>query len=200
MGKKEGITLLVCLLSISLFGQKTDDSTFVRPGLVRTFGCFAFDYRPHQNAWDYRLHGFVEYFPEKRISAMGEIYYYLDSSTDFPVISKNFSVGTGFGYHWSKKRLNPYVFVMAIGNFYESQIMTDSLGVLKDKITTEASPGVAFGGGLNLYVWKYINFFVQLRYHHTFIYSPIQITKMDALSVSYGLGFNFQTRKKNKEP
>ncbi len=192
--------MLICLASVGSFAQEESTEAFVKPGFMRAFGCFAFDYRIHQNVWDYRLHGFLEYFPEERISLMGEVYKYLDSGEDFPVIENNFSVGTGLGYHWPKKRLDPYVYFMAIGNFYDSQVMTETDGVISDKdvsvTSIKGNPGAAVGGGLNFYVWKYLNFFVQVRYHHTFIYSPIQIRKMNAFSVSYGLGFNFQTKKK----
>lgn len=185
---------------MGLSAQIADDESFVQPGLMKAFGCFAFDYRPHQNTWDYRLHGFLEYYLEKKISVMGEVYHYLDSNKDFPVIHKNFSVGTGLGYHWSRKRVNPYVFMMAIGNFYESQIQTDSGEVIRDQMTPNSgNPGLALGGGISLYVWKYFHFFAQIRYHHTFIYSAIQIKNMDAFSVSYGLGFNFHTKKKFRE-
>ncbi len=195
MGKKEKITLLLCLLGTGLFAQEAQDSCFVRRGLVRTFGCFAFDYRFNQNVWDYRLHGFLEYFPEKNISIMQEVYYYLDSGTDFPVIYKNFAVGTGLGYHWPKKNFDPYVFFLSRGEFYESQAMVDSV-VIRDEITTEGFPSMAIGAGANLYVWKYLNFFVQVRYQRSLIHSYLHIINMDSFSVSYGLGINFHTRKK----
>jgi len=198
MGKKKStiITLLLCLLGTGLLAQDGLDSTFIRRGLIRTFGCFAFDYRMKQSDLDYRLHGFIEYYSQKKVSLMGEVYMYLDSRSDFPVINKNFSVGTGIGYHWPKKNFDPYVFYMAIGNFYESQTMTADSSIIRDKITTDGSPGMAIGAGANLYVWKFLSFFVQLRYHHTFIYSNIHIKNMDSFSVSYGLGINFNTRKK----
>ena len=63
MGKKKTITLLLCLLGTGLFAQDVQDSCFVRKGLIRTFGCFAFDYRLNQSTWDYRRHAFTEYFP-----------------------------------------------------------------------------------------------------------------------------------------
>lgn len=201
MGKKEKIILLlICFLSTASFAQENDDNTYVKPGLFRTFGCFAFDYRFNQNVWDYRLHGFGEYYLQKNFSAIGEVYYYLDSGTDLPIIDKNTSIGSGFAYHWAKNRLDPYVFVLAIGNLYRTQKRDESTGlVVKDEMEfTEVNPGCAFGGGLNLYVWKYLHFFVQARYNHAFSYSPLQVQNLDAFSVSYGIGFNFQTRK-NKE-
>jgi hypothetical protein len=197
MGRKEIITLFICLLGYGLNAQQPDDSTFVKKGLLRTFGCFAFDYRTHQSVWDYRLHGYLEYFSEKKISVVGEYQYYLDSGTDFPVISKNFSLGCGIAYHWPKKRIDPYVFMMSIGNFYQAQVMVDST-IVKDEINTEASPGMAIGGGITFYVWKHIHFFLQFRYHRTVIYSPIIIEDMDSFSVSYGVGLNLFTGKKNK--
>lgn len=199
MGKKETITLLLCLLGTSLFAQTNQDSTFVGKNLIRTFGCFAFDYRMKQNTWDYRLHGFVEYFPEKRVSIMGELYQYLDSNKDLPIIKNNTSVALGMGYHWPTKRLDPYVFYMGGGNFYTSQVMQADSTVLSedwDNPSTHLNPMVGLGAGINLYVWKYLHFFVQFRYHHTFIYSNVHIQNMDSFSVSYGLGFNFFARKK----
>jgi len=189
------------MLCISSSAQEPEDSTFVRPGLVRAFGCFAFDYRMNQKVWDYSLHGFAEYFPEKNISVMGELYYYLDSNTDFPLIRKQLSIVSGFAYHWPKKRFDPYVGISAMGNLCNSQVMTDSGTVLMHDVSgSDFNPGLILSGGMNLYVWKYLNFFVQVRYKRTFIYSPIQITNMDAFSISYGLGINFNTPHRKNKP
>ena len=195
MGKKEKIVLILCFVVGNLFAQEPRDSTFVRSGLMNTFGCFAFDYRMNQNAWDYRLHGFLEYFAEKHISAMGELYYYLDSDEDFRMIQRNISVGTGMAYHWPVKNMDTYIFCISTGSFYESRDIVDSVLYI-DKMTTEPNPGIAIGGGVTLYVWKYLNFFTQFRYHRTLIYSPIRITNINTLSVSFGLGFCLHTRKK----
>lgn len=183
-----------------LFAQNVKDSTFIDKGLLRTFGCFAFDYRMNQNNWDYRLHGFIEYYAEKKVSLMGEFYQYLDSKTDFPVIKNNWGVGLGVGYHWSKKNLDPYVFYMGGGNIYTPQVMqADSIILTGTKnINTKLNPAMALGAGVNLYVWKYLHFFIQCRYTHTFLYSDITIQNMDSFSVSYGLGLNIQTNKKKK--
>lgn len=201
MGKKETLVVLLCLLSFGGISQaENDDSTFVKKGLVRFFGCFAFDYRIADNVWDYKLHGFLEYFPEKKVSVLGELYYFLDSSEDLPVIKSHWSTGTGLAYHWPSKRLDPYVFFMGGGHITTSQIMVSDSLVQEEYVNANEhlNPLVALGGGCNLYVWKYLNFFVQFRYTHTFIYSAIHIRNMDSFSVSYGLGFNFHTRKKKK--
>jgi len=198
MGKKLKILILfISFLSTATFAQENDDNAFVKPGLLRTFGCFAFDYRFNQDVWDYRLHGSVEYYLQKNFSTIGEVLYYLDSGTDLPIIDKNISIGSGFAYHWSKKRLNPYVFMLCFGNLYKTKKRNESTGIVEyDKMEfTEVNPGCAIGGGLNLYVWKHFNFFVQARYNHAFSYSPLQVQNLDAFSVSYGIGFNIQTRK-----
>lgn len=198
MGKQKTITLLLCLLGLGIFAQETQDSSFIRRGLIRTFGCFAFDYRMNQNDWDYRLHGFIEYFPEKKVSLMGEIYKYLDSRSDLPLIKSNSSLAVGIGYHWPRKNFDPYVFYMGGGNFYTSQVMLSDSTIFEEEwegMPSHLNPMMAIGAGANLYVWKYLNFFVQFRYTHTFIYSNVHIKNMDSFSVSYGLGINFHTRK-----
>lgn len=202
MGKKEIIAVLLCLLSTGTFSQTEKDSTFVDKGLIRVFGCFSFDYRMHQNAWDYQLHGFGEYYPEKKISFFGETYKYLDSNNELPLISNNLSVAVGMAYHWPVKNLDPYVFFSSGGNFYSSRVELDDGSIVDEDwkgVDSHGNPLLSLGAGFNLFVWKHFNFFVQCRYTHTFIYSKIHIQKMDSFSVSYGIGFNMFTLKKNRK-
>lgn len=197
MGKRLTTILLCTLFGTGLFAQDVQDEDFVRGGLLRTFGCFAFDYRFHQNVWDYRFHGLVEYYFDKRISMIQECYIYIDSGTDFPVIERNLGVGSGLAYHWPNKNIDPYVFILSRGEFYWSA--EDSLTQAKqNNISRKGFPSMAIGGGVNLYVWKYFNFFAQARYQRSFLHNYKQITDLDCLSVSFGLGFQLHTKKEEE--
>lgn len=203
MGKKL-IILLLCIALYSSAVAQNKEETFVRKGLVQTWGSFAFSDLVDHKEWLYSLHGFIQYFPEKRVSAMGEIMHLLGTSRDTSTVIFKSAFGVGFGYHFPVRNVDYYLFFMGSGHPMIRTQRIDSTGALEksaipDNMSSGATPGIIIGTGASLFVWKYLNFFVQVRYEHVKHYSVMEFKSLNNVSYSYGLGFNLHT-KKQREP
>jgi len=141
------------------------------------------------------LHGFLEYFPEAKMSLRGETYFFIDGqnkSSNTPFVHQSMRTYFGVYLHGGKGNLSPYlglqpgVVLMRPRDVYSNQL--------------KLSPSFAVHVGANYFIWKYFHFFVDVAYlNSSYRGLSTGTEKTDELVLSAGLGFQLPTKKSQNE-
>ena len=182
-------TLLVLLFTqIRGHAQQAD---IIRPGLLRAQMTISPSYMFADKHSYFYLHGNLEGFLNKKISFVGEAYYYLgDQTANNSKYDYNHSIFFGFSRHFTKKNNDLYVGLqpgvsLTKLNANENNLTSTSVGV---------NPLFSTVVGYNFFVNKVFHFFIQTRFltgeHNYDIHQTLSEFRFSA-----GLGFNLNMLK-----
>jgi hypothetical protein len=182
-------TLLVLLFTqVRVYAQQAE---IIRPGLIRAQITISPSYMFGDKHTYFYLHGNLEGFLNKKLSVVGETYYYLgDQTSNNSKYEYNHAVFFGFSRHFTKKNndlyigLQPGVSLTKL-NANENNLTSTSIGI---------NPLFSTVVGYNFFVNRIFHFFVQTRFitgeHNYDIHQSLT-----ELRFSAGLGFNLNMLK-----
>lgn len=186
--------VLSLLLMGFMSGMLVAQESYAGKGLLRMQGTLAPAFQPKLNLLNFYLHGDLEYFVSDKISIRSDSYYLLGSQQKPELFDQKFMNFFGAVLHFPYKRLDPFV-GFEPGIAFSSVHYTSAEG---QQQTSElvASPLISPVAGVNLYVGKYIHFFAMLRYiYGRHLSDAPKAVTLSEINGSFGLGWNFQTRK-----
>ncbi len=137
------------------------------------------------------LHGFLEYFPESRVSLRGDSFWFFSEEGDEGAFfHQNFSSVFGAMLHLQKGRFDPY-----LGLQTGVDLSVVNLGTFgkdgNDRTERIVSPLFVPSAGVNYFVGKHFNFFGHFLYTNGRIVNRVPSpVNLDSFRISFGLGFN----------
>jgi hypothetical protein len=174
-------------ITLNCSGQS--DSGFIRKGILRAAGTFAFGTIPENNITDAYLTGNLEYYAEKKISIRGDVYYFLNSTHN--IFNKNDALYFGAYYHIPTNSHFDPVIGLQPGISYTQVLVSDNSGyggVYPDVATI--CPLASAVVGFNLFGEKWFHIQLNVRYTIGEHLTVADETNISELSINFGLGFN----------
>jgi hypothetical protein len=197
------------LLASGVYAQQ---ASVIREGLIKTYATLSpgLPLKQSPRHVPYYLHGNLEYYAEKNVSLVGDIYLDLKASSkennvgnSISILGKESPIRSyldiffGANYHWTGKRGDFYIGIQPgiahVG--LKSYYYFSRYPVSGNYVTIR--PLASLSAGYNYFVSPFFHFFIQSRFvsgRHRYIIE-VPLTE---LRFSGGLGFNLNTmRQKN---
>jgi len=139
------------------------------------------------------LHGRTEFYLNRKVSFVGDGYYFLDTQGD-GYLRHNHGAYFGAQYHFPIKRFDPYIGFMpgvSMVQVSNSGIALQGTEFVPQESVFRVEPSISASVGFNLYIWKYIHFMGQVRYMHASHSTQwAMVYPLDEFRISFGLGWN----------
>ncbi len=197
-------SLTLCFINFLLFpfySFAQSDSGYVHKGILSAAGTIAIGDMPENNLTNAYLTGDIEYYAEKTISFRGDVYLFLNSlNQTTSLLYKNDALYFGAFYHIPTHSHFDPVIGFQPGISYTQVLVGDPYGgypgVGPDVATIcPLASGVL---GINYFAVKWFHIEVNVRYTIGEHLTAADETNISELSFNFGLGFNFDVRKKKK--
>ncbi len=180
------IIFFLLVLSNICFSQENE--SVVRKGLLRAQGTISFGKFSELDQNGLYLHGNLEYYVDSKISARGDIFYYLKPN-DESFLELNHQLFSGASYHVNtNSNFNPYIGFqpgLAVTKF--SNIIAQ--GITNFEPTTSATPLISGLFGFNYYANNWFHLFADARYVYGNHLSNLGATSIAEFRFSFGLGY-----------
>jgi hypothetical protein len=191
MGRKVILLAVSCwLLAYSCVAQS--DTAFIRKGLLRAAGTFAFGTMPENKLSNGYLTGNIEYYTDQKISIRGDVYYLLNSLNANGPLAKNDALYFGAFYHFNT-------------NSHFDPLIGIQPGISYTQMNIDGSPDVAticplasVIVGFNFFAEKWFHIQINARYTIGEHLTEVDETNISELSFNFGLGFNINTSHRHK--
>jgi hypothetical protein len=161
------------------------DSTFKYKGILRGTANFALGDMPENNITNAYLAGNLEYYPNKKISVRGDIYWFINSLSKNSPLKNNDALYYGAYYHFMPNRHFDPLLGFQPGISYTQFLAPD--GTLE---TATICPLTSFVVGFNFYAEKWFHFQLNIRYAIGEHLTTGDETNISEISLNFGLGFN----------
>lgn len=169
------------LVTGRLFAQ--DVSLGERTGLIQTTGTLYPSLMLNHDVRNNYVGGHATYYFENRYSFRGDLLIYIDAQTDEKYLNKHIESTAGFGYHFGKKRWDPYVYAQ--------------LGLaavqLQGSDKTDMQPVAGLSFGVNYHIAPYFYFYAESVFRH--MGDPRHSGNLDQLMFTGGLGLQLPTKR-----
>ncbi len=179
--------LLCCALSCR--AQESEPSNTA--GLVRISAAVSPGFQLNAPSTNIYLNGRLEYFPESRISFLGEVYWYRGSQQRTALMARNDQVVVGPFYHWVHGRIDLALGMEAGISFARSEQTEPPHPEGSDPL--RVIPNIALCGALTYTIWDHFHFFLDARLVHAKYTGAANGTiPLDEVTVGGGLGWHFR--------
>jgi len=190
---------LVLITSFSGLTQSNEYQQFDRTQMFSANASFTPGYLFRQNTFQYYLQGTFSYFLSPQISIQGDAAFSFRQTNIQGFVPLKYHSGfLGACYHFTENgNLDPYLGFQAGFSYLER---TYSTNIVFPSTTTlaEVIPTSSILGGLNFYVNRYFNIFVNMRYVYGQPSKSIQEPDgLHEIRFAFGLGFNLAKWQKN---
>jgi hypothetical protein len=193
--------LIVLLILSSFFTKAQEENSVIRKGLLRAQLGFAHGTLLNYNSLNTANVGAdLEYYLDRRFSIRSDVFLFVDffnagnNRVDFPFVF-NHSLYTGAAYHFlNSKSFDPYIGLQpgfVYGKSNQDVILLASSGFKNESL----NPAISGVIGFNYYAPKVFHLLFNIRYVKASIATQYNITPVDELRITLGLGFNLNTRK-----
>lgn len=164
----------------------------LRKGLFRSFLTITPGIPLNEANTHIYLHGGFEYFLQNKVSFTGHGFWYIDSQKKNGSLKQNSSILWGLRYHFPIRQKKFDTFVGLEPGIALVQAKTgEQLSVRK------ATPLISASAGFSFYVWRFFNFFTEVRYvHGSHPTEWNQTVRLDDIRISAGLGWNVNLIRK----
>ena len=185
---------LIVLLPLWLYSQ---EENLVRDGLLRAQGTFSFGKFSDIEQNGLYIHGNLEYYVNEKISARGDLFYYLKPNNE-SILELNHQLFSGGSYHIpTNSNFNPYIGFQPGLSITELSAPVYILPVGVPPPTPRASVSPLISGvlGFNYYANDWFHLFADMRYvygNHLSNIAPE--VSLNEIRFSFGLGFNINTK------
>ncbi|HWY37629.1 MAG TPA: hypothetical protein VNY73_03655 [Bacteroidia bacterium] len=208
---KKTIVLLV-LFSMSLHAQ--DSTRFRYHSLLKASATITPGYLLNRQQTNIYINGFLEYFPENKVSLRGESFVMVGAQQAPALLNQNSCLLFGAAYHFHKNRFDYFIGLetgaaLTKPNDTEQTVpssLTDPAMPLGTNITVTYTtsyaykilPVIAPVTGITFHASNYFNFFLNVHYIKAryFGYQYGKTLLLDELRISAGLGFSIHLKKK----
>ncbi len=193
--------LIVLLILSGFFVKAQEENSVIRKGLLRAQLGFAHGTLLNYNSLNTANIGTdLEYYLDRRFSIRSDVFLFVDffnagnNRIDFPFVF-NHSLYTGAAYHFfNSKSFDPYIGLQP-GFVYGKSNQDVILLASSDFKNESLNPAISGVIGFNYYAPKVFHLLFNVRYVKASIATQYNITPIDELRISLGLGFNLNTRK-----
>lgn len=175
------IALFLFLTSSSL---AQDVASGERNGLIQTTATLYPSWMLNHAVRNNYVGGHLVYYFEDRFSFRGDLLAYIDAQTEAKYLQKHIESTAGFGYHFGKKRWDPYVY---------AQIGLAAVQ-LQGSDKTDMQPVTGLSFGVNYHVAPYFYFYAETVYRH--MRDPLRPSNLDQFLLTGGLGLQLPTKRK----
>lgn len=127
--------------------------------------------------------GHAVYYVEDHFSFRGDLLGYAGAQTDRQYLQKHIESTVGIGWHFGRKRWDPYLY----GQIGMGAVRLQESGSMDYQPVT----GIAFGA--NFHVAPYFYFYAETVFRH--MNDPLHPRNLDQLLFTGGLGLQLPTRK-----
>lgn len=172
-------------------------SDFEKKGVIQGSATFSVGMM-RENVTNLYLHGFLNYFPEEKISLRGDAYYFFNSISESKPLELNHQLFAGGFYHFKSASIDPYVGFqpgIAYGSRADS-VYNESFELVKPN--NVFSPLTSLVAGFNYFGGKHFSLFVETRFVRGIMLSNAWPKYLDELRFSFGLAFQVLTNKSPK--
>ncbi|HQV39953.1 MAG: hypothetical protein IPO60_01795 [Flavobacteriales bacterium] len=183
------ITVILVSSALSVRAQESDPSNTA--GLVRISAAVSPGFQLNAPSTNIYLNGRLEYFPESRISFLGEVYWYRGNQQRTALMARNDQVVVGPFYHWVHGRLDLSLGMEAGISFArpERSEIPPPAGIDPLRVI----PNVALCSGLTYTIWDHFHFFLDARLAHAeYTGAENGTIPLDEVTVGGGLGWHFR--------
>ncbi len=193
--------LMLLIILSSFFAKAQEESSVIRKGLLRAQLGFAHGTLLNYNSLNTANIGTdLEYYLDRRFSIRSDVFLFVDffnagnNRVDFPFVF-NHSFYTGAAYHlFNSKSFDPYIGLQP-GFVYGKSNQDVILLASSDFKNESLNPAISGVIGFNYYAPKVFHLLLNVRYVKASIATQYNITPVDELRISLGLGLNLNTRK-----
>lgn len=168
-------------------GAQEESAPLPNKGLLAATATFMPSVQWNTGLQNFYVHGFLEYFPGRRISLRGDIAGLVISVGDRSPLLHYHRVWAGGTFHFPVKQFDPYIGFQPGMGVVQTRY---AQGGLEQKSRVNVVPVVSALIGARYFVGKYFNFFLEFRYSHARHFAPNAIYNLDEVGLSAGLGFN----------
>lgn len=182
--------LINAFLFLCVHGFTQETKSYIQPGLLTASTTLSPAKMLNRSDINYYVTGFIEGRMDKHVSLRGEMGYMLGNSND-KFLQSNLRTFFGLQYGIPIHNLDIHAgFMPGLAVIHSNRSVASR---------SEVVPVVSFNVGMKFYVYKYFNFFANCSYVHTSMNNLVMLSgRSDELVLSAGLGFNFQTLKRNR--
>lgn len=206
--EKLKLFIISLLITSGIYAQ---DARVIREGLIKTYATLSPGVPLKQSSRHnpYYLHGNLEYYAEKNVSLVGDIYLDLKASSkanNREITASNWGLESpirsylslffGANYHWTGKRGDFYIGVqpgiaqVGLKSYYNPYQIQGNYVTIR--------PLASLSAGYNYFVSPFFHFFIQSRFVSGKLQSYRIFQPLTEFRFSGGLGFNLNTmRQKN---
>lgn len=140
--------------------------------------------------------GYLEYFPEERVSLRGDGYYFVDGISEFKPLDMNHQVYAGALFHLPSEKIDPYIgFQPGIAISRRTDSIVDISGDLIPS-TQSFNPLTSAVVGFNYWGGKHFSLFAEVRFTRGIHLANSWPKYLDELKFSFGLAFQIAANKK----
>lgn len=140
--------------------------------------------------------GYLEYFPEERVSLRGDGYYFVDGISDFKPLDMNHQVYAGALFHLPSEKIDPYIgFQPGIAISRRTDSIVDISGDLIPS-TQSFNPLTSAVVGFNYWGGKHFSLFAEVRFTRGIHLANSWPKYLDELKFSFGLAFQIAANRK----
>ena len=184
------IIILFCCFPLFLIAQE-NTSVVAQKGLLRATGTISFGGMTQHEQTNIYIHGVTEYFVSDKITARGDIYYYLKSGNK-QMLNLNHQLFAGASYHFNTQHhFVPYVGFQPGIALTQADFIT-----INQENNMEVSPLISTVAGFNFYASRWFHLFIDGRYVSGKHLSNQKTISLDEVRLSFGLGFNLNVLKR----
>lgn len=180
----KNIIIMTLFLPLFLSAQETP-TDIAQKGLLRATGTISFGGMTKHEQTNIYIHGVTEYFVSNKITARGDIYYYLKSGNK-QMLNLNHQLFAGASYHFNTQ----HHFVPYVGFQPGIALTQDDFITINQENNVEVSPLISAVAGFNFYASSWFHLFIDGRYVSGKHLSNQKTIHLDELRLSFGLGFN----------
>lgn len=176
------------LISLLIWSCCLQAQDFDRTGLLKASLTIAPGISVTEGNTNIYLHGFLEYYPESKVSLRGNGYYFIASGDPQDRVFMNHTLSFGCLYHPLEGKLDPFFGVEPSLLFVK--IRDNRMTFAAEPPVSGVLPGMSLTAGCNYFISPYFNFFVSggymlaARFQET--YEPVSVSD---IRISAGLGF-----------
>lgn len=185
--------LLLLSLAVLLPARAQDDWPATAPLLVRGSIAISPGFMTEHPVTNIYVGGKLEVFTDERMSLRGETLWYIGAQQETPLLGQNSQVAFGPFYHWTVGHLDIGLGIEPGISLTRPELVVDTAWRTP---ATRVTPNIALCGGLTYSVWKYFQFFVDVRYVHGRYTGPYTAPiGLDETILGAGLGWQFYGHK-----
>jgi hypothetical protein len=188
-------SLFIFLIPVCFTAQQNEPKNFHYNGLINASATISPGFLLNRGgATTMSIHGFLEFFPEDKISLRGDGFYFVGEQKKPAALYQNSTLKFGGFYHTAKNRFDAYIGFQPGVNFV--QPVGQDINGNDFYYTFKIAPVISGVAGMNYHFGKLFNMFLETTYiRGRYLGDGFTSIDISEIRISAGLGFQISTRK-----